>query len=424
MTVRLSSRRTSTIAKATFETRESGRLATRNSFRSVAIATSRTARDINRLIILNLIRKHQPISRADLARISRLQRSTVSVITEQLIAERLVTVGVQGNLPRGRRPTFLHLNQSRIVAVGVEINPEETTIAVADLTFHMVTRETIPTRQDVEQFVTELSQRIVAIKTALPHLTFTGIGITLPGRLDPVLQRLAFAPTLPWQSMDLKSPLEQSTGLPVVIENVANACVLAELWQGRYPDTVQNMIAIMVNDGIEVGLVLNGQIVRGVGGLAGEFGHVIVQEKGPECCCGNRGCLSVCGSNLAAIRHYQGRTSAKNHSNTVAPNFAEILHRADLGERLAIQALQSMAHNLGLGVAMLVTGLSPDVIVLVGELANGWRLIGPIIDQVVAQRIPTKFRSRVLPIAPESQLPLRGALVLVLQQPFGMPKAL
>src|SRR5689334_16362999 len=90
-------------------------------------ATTKTARDINRRIVLNLIRKHQPISRADLARHSRLQRSTVSAITEQLIAERWVTMGALGNLPRGRKPTFLHLNGDRAAILAVDIRPTETT---------------------------------------------------------------------------------------------------------------------------------------------------------------------------------------------------------------------------------------------------------------------------------------------------------
>src|SRR5436309_886701 len=87
------------------------------------VATTRTARDINRRIVLNLIRKHQPISRADLARHSRLQRSTVSAITEQLIAERWVTMGALGDLPRGRKPTYLHLNGDRAAILGVDIRP-------------------------------------------------------------------------------------------------------------------------------------------------------------------------------------------------------------------------------------------------------------------------------------------------------------
>src|ERR671929_1008852 len=97
------------------------------------VATSETARDINRRIMLNLIRRHQPISRADLARHTGLQRSTVSVITEQLIKERWVTEGASGHAPRGRKPRFLHLNKERVGIIGVNIRPATTTLALADL---------------------------------------------------------------------------------------------------------------------------------------------------------------------------------------------------------------------------------------------------------------------------------------------------
>src|SRR3954466_10169604 len=97
------------------------------------VATSETARDINRRIVLNLIRTHQPISRADLARHSGLQRSTVSVIAEQLIRERWITEGANGHTARGRRPTFLHLNKERVGIIGINVRPVTTTLALADL---------------------------------------------------------------------------------------------------------------------------------------------------------------------------------------------------------------------------------------------------------------------------------------------------
>src|SRR6059036_2955321 len=109
------------------------------------VATSETARDINRRIVLNLIRSHQPISRADLARHSGLQRSTVSLITEQLVKERWVTEGAIGRAPRGRRPRFLHLNKERAGIIGIDIRPATTTIALADLDAHFVAQESLPT---------------------------------------------------------------------------------------------------------------------------------------------------------------------------------------------------------------------------------------------------------------------------------------
>src|SRR5580693_2707057 len=108
------------------------------------VATNETARDINSRIILNLVRRHQPVSRADLMRHSGLQRSTVSVITEQLIAGHWLREGATGRLPRGRRPTFLHLNDNRAGIFGINIQPLSTDIALANLSGHFLAQETIP----------------------------------------------------------------------------------------------------------------------------------------------------------------------------------------------------------------------------------------------------------------------------------------
>ncbi|MGH9852767.1 MAG: ROK family transcriptional regulator, partial [Blastocatellia bacterium] len=162
------------------------------------VATSETARDINRRIVLNLIRNHQPISRADLARHSGLQRSTVSVITEQLIDENWVMEGASGHAPRGRRPRFLHLNKERIGIIGINIRPAKTAIALADLDAHFLAQESLPTAPDPEQFIAELIARVRNLIKTHPEIAYEGIGMSLPGRIDLASQRLVFAPNLGW----------------------------------------------------------------------------------------------------------------------------------------------------------------------------------------------------------------------------------
>src|SRR5678809_1712427 len=173
------------------------------------VATSETARHINRRIVLNLIRSNQPISRADLARHSGLQRSTVSVIAEQLIAERWVTEGANGHVPRGRRPRFLHLNKERVGIIGVNIRPAMTTVALADLDANFVAQESMPTASDPEQFIEELTPRLHNLIKMRPEITCEGIGVSLPGRVDLASQRLVFAPNLAWTNLDLKTAIEQ-----------------------------------------------------------------------------------------------------------------------------------------------------------------------------------------------------------------------
>src|SRR5438128_12334100 len=128
-------------------------------FTQSQVATSGTARDINRGIVLNLIRRRQPISRADLARISGLQRSTVSLITEQLIREKWVIYGSTGRLPRGRRPTFLQLNDRRAILV-VDLRPTTTTIAVSDVNGRFLSQQGIPTPADPQTAAAKFSEKI------------------------------------------------------------------------------------------------------------------------------------------------------------------------------------------------------------------------------------------------------------------------
>jgi predicted NBD/HSP70 family sugar kinase len=255
-------------------------------------------------------------------------------------------------------------------------------------------------------------------------LTFEGIGVALPGRVDLAAGKLTFAPNLAWKSIDLKTPLEQATGLSVQLENAANACALAEIWSGHYSEHVRNLIAVTISEGIGVGMILNGQLVRGVGGLAGEFGHVTIQRDGPPCNCGNKGCWEVCGSNAVAVRYFNERATNGSTGKSAPPDFTSILRLAEQGDTLAGEALDRMAKGLGVGLAMLVTGLSPDVIVLVGEVTSAWERIGPIINEAVKRRLVTGLHTRILPTDPRTQPRLRGAIALVLQEHFGAPQTL
>lgn len=389
------------------------------------VATSETARDINSRIMLNLVRKHQPVSRAELMRHSGLQRSTVSVITEQLIAERWLREGEMGQLPRGRRPTFLHLNEDRAGIFGINVRPFTTNMVLANLAGRFLEQESLTTPQRTDEFVEKISERVRSLMKARPQMAYEGIGVSLPGRVDLSSQKFVFAPNLSWHEEDLKERLELATGLPVSLENEANACALSEFWFGRSTDGVSNLIAVAVSEGIGVGMILNGQIVRGPSGLAGEFGHVSINENGPKCGCGNRGCWEVFASNSAAVRYYQeaklAKRNGKNHGKQENVTFEDVLQLAEQGDQQALEALDRMAHYLSRGIAMLVTGLAPEVIVVVGEVTRAWDRVGPVITDAVKQRALTHPTTRIIASGPAPQPRLRGIIALVLQKHFGAP---
>ena len=390
------------------------------------VATSETVRDINSRIMLNLVRKHQPVSRADLMRYSGLQRSTVSAITGQLIANRWLKEGAVGQLPRGRKPTFLHLNNERCGVVGVDVQPSTTTLAVAGMDGRVLAEESMPTTKDPAGFISRLTRRISDLMQTHPRHSYEGVGVSLPGRIDSSRQQLIFAPTLGWSGLDLKTHLERGLGVSVELENAANACALAELWSGQHMDGVRNLVVVTVSDDIGVGLILDGQLVRGANGMAGEFGHVPQVPGGPKCRCGNSGCWEVLASNAAAVRYYSesfaqtGRIISRSKLSRLA--FGDVLRLAERGDFLAGNALNKMACHLGEGIAMLVTGLAPDMLLVVGEVTRAWAKVGLMVAEAIKRRsVFTRTTTRVLPTDPQAKPRLRGAMTLVLQKHFDAP---
>jgi predicted NBD/HSP70 family sugar kinase len=261
---------------------------------------------------------------------------------------------------------------------------------------------------------------------AHPRSPYEGIGLSLPGRLDVITRRLAFAPTLGWKNVELKEPLEKATGLPVQLENAANACALAELWSGRHADQVSNLITVTISEEIGVGMVIDGQLVQGSTGVAGEFGHVSLVDDGPSCGCGNRGCWQVLASNSAATNYYaqsvsvrKGEIGSKSAMATIT--FGDLLRLVEQGDVKACQALDQMAHYLGVGLAMLITGLAPDVLIVIGEVTRAWSRIGPIVAEAVKARSFTRANTRIVATDPDAQPRLRGTISLVLQKHFGAP---
>jgi len=161
---------------------------------------------------------------------------------------------------------------------------------------------------------------------------------------------------------------------------------------------------------------MNGQLVRGMNGMAGEFGHVPLDPKGPVCGCGGRGCWEVFASNRAALRYYLESGAA-----TSGLTFVDLLSRADNGDVRAAEALGTMAQYLGRGMRMIVAGLAPERIVVVGDLTRSWKRFGPVIEAEVRDQIlPGGCVPRLDPAHEDGMGRLRGTVALILQKDFGV----
>jgi predicted NBD/HSP70 family sugar kinase len=376
------------------------------------LASSEVARDMNRDVVLELIRAHQPVSRADLARLSGLQRSTVSEIVEDLIHEDWVREGSVAKRPRGRRPTMLGLNGDLVILVA-DIHPRHGFVAVVDLNGHFLSSDNITIVSDPQKSTENLIRSMQQMREKHPGKSFEGIGISLPGRVDPETQRLIFAPNLKWTNFDLRGTVEKAMGLKVELDNAANAWLLSEMWFGKM-DGVRNAVLVTIAEGVGAGVIANGQPVSGKNGMAGEFGHMVLDPSGPECGCGARGCWETFASSGAAIRFFEKRRPGKS-----AANINEIHSLAEEGDKDAIAALTEQAKNIGRGLRLITAALSPEVIFIAGDITVVWPLAGPIIEAEMKNTLLAGSAPRLVPSEEGGMARLRGASALVLQRHSG-----
>jgi len=379
-------------------------------------ASNKTPREINRNLVFNLVRMRQPISRADLARVSGLQRSTVSLIVEDLIAGRWISEGSTGRLPRGRRPTFLQVNDRRAV-IAVDIHPGQTTVAVADLAGRIVAQSVVSapvskkSGDDGKEAVTAIVSVIRKMIAAHDDRSFDGIGISIPGRADESQQRLVFAPNLNWRITDIKAKIARATGLRVEMDNVANACVLSEVWFGD-TDGSHDLVVVNVSEGIGTGIFANGKLLRGEGGMAGEFGHVELVADGPLCACGKHGCWETVASNRAALRYYHELDGGKSSGRHGEISFDALMKLAQSGDTKATKALGEMSRYLGRGMRMIASALAPHEIIVVGDITMAWHIFGPMVDAEFRKN--SLSRGPILRPAYEANVArLRSAVALV-----------
>ena len=216
--------------------------------------------------------------------------------------------------------------------------------------------------------------------------------------------------------------LEAATGLPVNVENAANACALGEVWFGRHDEHLRHLVAVTVSEGIGVGVLLNGQLVHGANAMAGEFGHMTLDENGSTVLLRQARMLGAirlefCGRRL--LRERQRGRSAGNRRRRL--RFEDILRLAETGDRRAVETLERMAHVSRRGARDDRDGLAPQVIVVIGEVTSAWDRVGPIVAEVLERRALRETPTRIIPTDHTTQPRLRGAVTLVVQQHFGVP---
>ncbi|HVF39386.1 MAG TPA: ROK family transcriptional regulator, partial [Gemmatimonadaceae bacterium] len=306
--------------------------------RSFVRATRSTTRDINRRIILNLVRENEPISRAELARRMGIGRGMVTALVSELIEEGVIYSGATVVAPRGRHPEMLYVRTRDRLVIAVDVRFSRTYIMLGDFGGREIALDTMRTIANPAKLASALGRRVRNLLNAHGDgKSCEGIGLVVPGMVDRTTGRVLNSPQLGWHDVDIRDLLAEATGLDVHIENAPIACALARMWLSAGDDKApQSFVYVTVSDGVGAAIVVRGEVVRGAGNSAGEFGHVPISLEGPSCLCGSRGCLEAYTSNLATVSRYLGHEFSPEVARTLLSSsgttIEEVIERYAAGD--------------------------------------------------------------------------------------------
>jgi predicted NBD/HSP70 family sugar kinase len=396
------------------------------------IATQGTSREINRQIVLNLVRARQPISRADLARTMGVRRGSVSLIVNDLLESGLLVEGATGKTVRGRKPTFLYIDARRRTVIAVDVRASQTFMMLVDLLGKPVSGVTrFPTARDVPAVVEAIAGRAAALlREHSPAGPCDGVGVAIPGMIEYPSMRVLHAPQLGWRDVDVREPLAAAVGLPVQIENSGRACALAQLWAmqstGSSGAMSGDLVFVTVSDGLGLGVVIHGELLRGRHNVAGEFGHVPLSLNGPRCSCGASGCWEAYVSNRATLARYFGRSGAPGEPVSPAEKdftIEDLIARARNGDATARSAIQATGRYLGAGLVSVVNVFDPARVYIGGEITEAWDLIQADVRAGLAERglTPAAAATEIRPVAASEYPRLQGAAALFNASAFAAP---
>lgn len=356
-------------------------------------------RDINQTVLLHLIRERQPISRSQIASITGLRPGTISTIANRLIRKGVIYEGAEGPSSGGRKPTYLYINAENAYVLAIDLGVRETVYAVSDFNGRILSQKAMITEGDATGFLERLAGEIEStIKKSYPRVKFAGVGVSVPGLIKRETGEVAVSPNLGWSDLPVKAILEAKLKLPVFVENDANAAAFSELWYGPLEEIrVKTLLYILVVDGLGTGLIINGELHVGSKIGMGGFGHMCMEPNGELCSCGRKGCWETLASESATVARYHRLMSHREGS--VTASVRDVIANANKGDEKAIAAITATAEYLGEGIANLAHGLSPEIVVVGGDIAAAWNLIGPVINDKVKSRyiVPEVARIDIRP---------------------------
>ncbi|WP_245308182.1 ROK family transcriptional regulator [Halalkalibacter urbisdiaboli] len=388
-------------------------------------------KSLNRSLILNTIRQYEQISRADIAKKTKLTPPTVTNIVGELIEVGLVKESEVGESRGGRKPILLTIDPNHSFIIGLDVGGLLVRAVLTDLNANIKTQKTVdlPNELDNESLLMSLTKVIEEIiaEGSVPPDKLLGIGVGMHGIVNHIKGVSVFAPNFKLTDIPIKAHLEHRFQLPTFVENDARALALGEAWFGNGRE-LDNVICINVGVGIGAGIILNHELFHGQNGIAGEFGHMIVDLNGEKCTCGSYGCLqTIAGGGMLRKRALKeielGRKTklTEKMGTNLDKVTGALIHQCALeGDELSAQILEETGRYLGIGVTNLINLFNPTRVIIGGGVSKAGDFVIEPLREVVKQRALTpKARETDIVVSKLGEYgTVIGAVTLVLKDIF------
>jgi predicted NBD/HSP70 family sugar kinase len=372
----------------------------------------------NERVVLDAVRRNPGISRTDLVRISGLSASSISFIVGRLKRHRLlIEEPLEAQAQVGRRPTALRLADDARLAVAVDVMAGNSRVALVDLGGRILRQKHVAWQANPDIVCHRLHAAVRSLLQPLRPDQVLGVGVALPATIDSSTGRIIAAENLGWFNVEFGRLLRGDLGLPFYFENNAKLAALAERWfTSPGQPQLQDFAYVTPTGGLGTGIVIDGHLLQGGGGMGGEFGHIALYPDGLPCACGGRGCLEQYVSDAALCRVY----AEESGQAQVAAGADTVVRRAREGDAAALAALHRTARDLGLGFTSLLWIFSPEAIVVGGFLADAWDLVKDTVWSTLHGRVPQYLLSavRIYPSRHAVDAATLGAASLVLSHFF------
>lgn len=348
---------------------------------------------VNESLILRLIRQKGPVSRADIVKYTNLTAPTVTNIANRLIESRMIIEYMVGESSGGRPPILLKMNPDIINVIIIHISSNKLVGYITDGDIRVINQVEYGIKDLRRDDILELMLSVIGSLKNEAAADLPGIGIVVHGPVKAKEGISVFAPNIGWRNIPMKSIVEDKFHMPVYVENDVRAMALGEYYYGTAKD-ISNMVFIKVGYGIGSGIVLGGKLYRGLSDSAGEIGHNTIDVSGPQCSCGNYGCLEAMASENALVKTMvksikEGRDSsvvsmASGNLEGVTPDM--IYAAAHQGDVLAGRILRQVARYLGIAIANVINTFNPELVVIGGGIVRAKPLIEDIITDTAKCR--------------------------------------